>query len=64
MSITWSAQRAQTTVSKKEIKKNNFCSQVLEFCYFSGVIAVKSTCVEELVEGIMNGDFIMGNEIV
>ena len=44
VSITWSAQRAQMTVSKKRNKiKNNFCSQVFRILLFSGFWALKST---------------------
>ena len=50
-------------VSKKENQKHFLFTsfRILLFSYFW---AVKSTCVEELVEGIMNGDYIMGNENV
>ena len=42
--------------SKKQFLYSSVVKQVLEFCYFSIFSAVKSTCVKELVEGIMNGD--------
>ena len=66
MSITWSAQRAQMTVSKKEMKsKIIFIRKFLEFCYFL-VFELRNQhdCVEEQEEGIMNGVYIMGNENV
>ena len=65
--MTWSAQRAQMTVSKKkEIKsKTFFIHKFLEFCYFL-VFELRNQhdCVEEQEEGIMNGVYIMGNENV
>ena len=66
MSITWSAQHAQMTVSKKEIKsKTIFIHKFLEFCYFL-VFELRNQhdCVEKQEEGIMNGVYIMGNENV
>ena len=54
------------TVWKKRNKiKNNFCSQVFRICYFL-VFELRNQhdCVEEQEEGIMNGDYIMGNENV
>ena len=54
--------RANDGFEKRNKIKNNFCSQVLEFYFL--VFELKSTCVEEQMEGIMNGDNIMGNENV
>ena len=51
---------------KKEIKsKTIFVHKFLEFCYFL-VLELRNQhdCVEEQEEGIMNGDYIMGNENV
>ena len=50
---------------KKEIKsKTIFIHKFLEFCYFL-VFELRNQhdCVEEQEEGIMNGDYIMGNEM-
>ena len=51
---------------KKEIKsKTIFVHKFLEFCYFLVFELInQQDCVEKQAEGIMNGDYIMGNENV
>ena len=55
-----------TVSKKKEIKsKTIFVLKFLEFCYFLVFELINQhDCVEEQEEGIMNGDYIMGNENV